>query len=91
MRGPGDTALTAAEVHHLAGVLLHVDAGDAHMGHVSVLGARNVAVALAGRKGVQAIALGSPAAVTSRSRWPRMQKAMGPWVVWKFFAISGYM
>ena len=33
----------------------------------------------------------APAPSTSRSRWPRMQNAMGPCVVWKFFAMSGYM
>ena len=31
----------------------------------------------------------APRPVTSRSRRPCMQKATGPWVVWKFLAMSG--
>ena len=49
VRGAGDAALAAADVHHLAGVLLHVDARDAHVCHVAVLGARDVGRGGAGR------------------------------------------
>ena len=31
----------------------------------------------------------APAPSTSRSRWPCMQNATGPCVVWKFLAMSG--
>ena len=42
VRGAGDAALTAADMHHLAGILLHMDARDAHMRHITVFGARDV-------------------------------------------------
>ena len=57
VRGAGDAAFAAADVHHLARVLLHMYARDAHVRGVAGLGARHVAAALAHVEAVQVDAL----------------------------------
>ena len=90
VRSTSDTAFVAADMHHLARVLFHMDARDAHVRHIAVFGRGDVALAFAWLR-CQIYASFALRADPAGSRWPRMQNATGPCVVWKFFAISGYI
>ena len=91
MRGARDAALIAADVDHLARVFLHMDARDAHVRRVAGAGHGDVLVSVACAKACDIGALLRRRAVDVEVEMAAHTECHGPCVVWKFFAMSGYM